>query len=253
MYYVEMLAARNRLLWFSSIVVLIGLVAIVTVRQAHAVNVDVEGSVGVPFGVMLLGASWFTCIMSTLLGATLARDYLHLPYIWTRPIARGRIAFEYILVDCVTILIAFGILVGVAAAVLSVVPRLYLESGQQTLWPALLRAISVPLMWYGLIEVASSWRGKRAQSFAGLSWAVFWALIILDALNFPGPAGAVIVALNLFNPMAYLPQQHSSNFTVGVTGAPAFPLSFNEQTLLAYFIFFASCIVAIYAWKRMEV
>jgi hypothetical protein len=253
MSYVEILTARNRLTWFASIVVLIGLVALLAVWYTPStVRVDTE-VVSIPFAIILLGAAWFSCIMTTMLSGTLSRDYAHLPYMWTRPIPRERIALGYMLVDCLTILIAFAILVGVSTLVLSLIPHLRVAI-DETVWPALPRAIAVPLMWYGLVELGTSSTRGRTKALVGLSWAVFWGLIILDALNFGGALGVVILILNIFNPMAYLPQHHADNvnFSVGVSGAPTIPLDFNQQTILAYAIFIISCTLAIYLWKRME-
>jgi hypothetical protein len=252
MYYVELLAARHRLAWFSLAVVLIGMIAVTTVRLAPIPSADLP-KIEVPVTVVLLGASWFACIMATLVAGTLSRDYSHLPYMWTRPVPRVRIALQYIAVDVAAILLAFLILAVVTVATLDAIPRLHIAIDVSA-WPTLLRALAVPLMWYGLVEVATSWNGARARAMIGVSWGLFWVLAILDALGFPGILGKLFVVLNVFNPMAYLPQTHAQNvdFQVGVLGLPPLPLSFNEQTVLVYTIFVVSCIIAIYAWKRME-
>ncbi len=252
MYYVELLSVRNRLAWFSLAVVLIGMIAVTTVRLVPQQNPDMP-NVAVPFNIILLGSSWFACVFATLVAGTLSRDYGQIAYIWTRPSPRERIALEYVAVDLAAIVIAFGLLIGVSVATLSAIPRLHVVADASTL-QILVRALAVPFMWYGLVEVATSWNGARARAMIGVSWAVFWALAILDALNFPGILGKLIVVLNIFNPMAYLPQSHAQNvdFQVGVLGLTPVPLTFNEQTALVYTIFAVSCIVAIYAWKRME-
>jgi|SRR5579863_2236399 len=253
MYYVELLAARNRLAWFSAVVVLVGMIAVVTVRLVPQHDMADLPSIAVPFKIILLGSSWFACVFATLVAGTLSRDYGQISYIWTRPAARARIALEYYAVDIVSIIIAFAILTGVSYATLSAIPRLYVAADASS-WPILLRALAVPLMWYGLVEVSTSWSGARARAMIGVSWAVFWALAILDALSLPGILGKLFVVLNVFNPMAYLPESHAQNvdFQVGVLGLSPVPLTFNEQTILAYTIFVVSCIVAISAWKRME-
>jgi hypothetical protein len=253
MYYVEVLVARNRLAWFSLAVVLVGMIAVTTVRLAPQQASDLP-QIAVPLNVILLGSSWFACVFATLVAGTLSRDYGKIPYIWTRPVPRERIALEYIAVDLAAIVIAFALLTAVSVATLSTLPRLHVVADPST-WQILLRALAVPFMWYGLVEVATSWNGARARAMIGVSWAVFWVLAILDALNFPGILGKLFVLLNVFNPMAYLPQSHAQNvdFQVGVLGLTPIPLTFNGQTGLAYTIFVVSCIVAIYAWKRMEV
>jgi hypothetical protein len=252
MYYVELLAARHRLGWFSLAVVLIGLIAVTTVRLAPQSSAE-PSSIAVPFNVVLLGASWFACIMATLVAGTLSRDCSHIPYMWTRPVARERIALEYIAVDIAAILLAFALLIGVSVATLDAIPRLHVVADDSAL-RTLLRAVAVPLMWYGLVEVATSWNGARARAMIGVSWGLFWMLALLDAFSLPGIPGKLLIVLNIFNPMAYLPQVHAPNvdFQVGVLGLPPLPLTFDEQTVLVYTIFVVSCIVATYAWKRME-
>ncbi len=252
MYFVEVLAARNRLAWFSLAVVLIGMIAVTTVRLVPQQDIDVP-SIAVPFNVILLGSSWFACVFATLVAGTLSRDYGQIPYIWTRPVPRARVALEYLAVDFAAIVIAFALLTGVSVATLSTIPRLHVVADASS-WSVLLRALAVPFMWYGLVEVATSWNGARARAMIGVSWAVFWGLAILDALKFPGFLGKLFIVLNIFNPMAYLPQTHPQNvdFQVGVLGLTSIPLNFDAQTALAYTIFVVSCIVAIYAWKRME-
>ncbi|HTX03101.1 MAG TPA: hypothetical protein VMD07_05425 [Candidatus Acidoferrales bacterium] len=252
MYYVEFLSARNRLGWFSLAVVLVGMVAVTAVRLAPQPAAALP-SISVSFNVILLGASWFACIMATLVAGTLSRDYCHLPYMWTRPVHRERIALEYVAVDVAAIVVAFALLIVVTVVSLDAMPRLHVIA-DGTAWPILLRALAVPLMWYGLVEVATSWNGARARAMIGISWGLFWVLAILDGLSFPGILGKLFIVLNIINPMAYLPQAHTQDvdFQVGVLGLPSLPLTFNEQTLLVFAIFAVSCIVAIYAWKRME-
>jgi hypothetical protein len=252
MYYVELLTARNRLGWFSLAVVVIGMIAVTTVRLAPQPDSDLP-QIAVPLNAILLGSSWFACVFATLVAGTLSRDYGQIPYIWTRPAPRQRIALEYMAVDIAAIVIAFALLTGVSVATLNAIPRLHVVGDASSL-QVLLRGLAVPFMWYGLVEVATSWNGARARAMIGVSWAVFWVLAILDALNLPGILGKLFVVLNIFNPMAYLPQSHAQNvdFQVGVLGLTPLPFTFNEQTVLVYAIFVVSCIAAIYAWKRME-
>jgi len=253
MYYVEVLAARNRLAWFSLVVVLVGMIAVTTVRLVPQTAIADLPGIAVPLNIVLLGSSWFSCVFATLVAGTLSRDFGQIPYIWTRPATRERIALEYVAIDLTAIVVAFAILTAVSVATLSAIPRLHVVADASS-WQVLLRALAVPFMWYGLVEVATSWNGPRARAMIGVSWAVFWGLAILDAINLPGFLGKLIVFLNVFNPMAYLPQTHAHNvdFQVGVLGLSPIPLTFNEQTVLVYTIFIVSCIAAIYAWKRME-
>ena len=259
MYYVEYLFARNRFMWFAGIAVVIGILAISgALNFQHEIQTkpeafDVHGNHAVPIDAIFGIAGYATCVMATMLAATLSRDRGHLPYIWTRPIARERIAFQYMLVDIVTIFVAYLLIAAIAAAIMASIPVLHLVRSPETN-SSIVRYLALPLMWYGVVEVTTSWNGVRGGAAAGMSWAVFWGLLILRAIvdGLPAPLPQVVAALNLLNPLAYFTTKQGYSITLAAAGTHTIPLPYSVQTILAYCIFVGGCIVATYAWKRME-
>lgn len=262
MYYVEYLFARNRFTWFASIAVAIGILAlalVVALRQ-HIDTIRVEpGALDMqtnhvlPLSVIFGIAGYATCVMATMLTATLNRDRNHLPYIWTRPTPRERIALGYMLIDVVTIVVAYALVAGVATFIVANLPTVHLADTSETA-TSIVRYLALPLMWYALVEVATSWNAFRGGAAAGMSWAIFWGLLIVRAIvtDFPAPIPQIVAALNLLNPLAYFTTKTGQSITFAAAGTHTIPLDYSAQTVLAYAIFVTGCIVAIYAWKRME-
>lgn len=259
MYYVEYLFARNRFMWFASIAVAIGILGVYgTLGLQHKIQAepqafDMHGNHSIPLDVIFGIAGYATCVMATMLTATLNRDRGHLPYIWTRPIARERIAFQYMAVDVATIVVAYALIAVIAAAIVLTIPTVHMIHTPET-DASVVRYLALPLMWYAVVEVVTSWNGLRGGAAAGMSWAVFWGLLILRAIvnDFPPPLPQVIAALNLLNPLAYFTTKQGYSITLAAAGTHTIPLPYSVQTILAYCIFVAGCIVAAYAWKRME-
>ena len=253
MYYVEYLFARTRLLWFTAICLAMATVFTIFVTKPPAgVHIQNNGQ-DVSANAMFIGAAWFASIMASILSTTLNRDQSHLAYIWTRPIPRERIALSYMLVDVLAILASFGIAIAVAAMVFAVPPANHITTDSQT-GAILARSLAVPLMLYGIVEVATSWSPLRIGAAIGIFWGVAWVLLILAAISWPAPLGQILIVLNAFNPLAYFPevQGHGAVVSMSMSGANMLPLPFAAQTLLAFAIFVTALTLAIYNWKRME-
>lgn len=253
MYYIEALHARRMFMWFGGIAVCIGIAIIAVGLNIHN-HVVVNGKKPdghVPIAAVFVAAGYLSCIMATMLAATLNRDRSHLAYIWTRPQPRERIALSYILVDVITIVVAYALVSGVCFVIFTNLPVGPLVPNPN-LMVAVLSYLALPLMWYGLVEVATSWNHLRGSSIAGLSWGVFWGLLILRAFPLPAPFGQIVAVFSIFNPLAYFTTKHGMSITLGGPGASTLALSDLTQTFVAYGIFLISCTVAILAWKRME-
>lgn len=262
MAYVEVLFARRMFTWFASIVVVVGIVVAAAAasfpQNVHIqVNPQKPSVHDIPFGAIFSVAGYFTCVMTTLVVATLNRDREHLAYMWTRPASRLRIAFGYMLVDGITIVIAFVVVAVVTAGVMQNLPGVRLGPDPNAL-TGLVRYLALPLMWYGVVEAATSWNSLRGSAAAGIAWAVFWVLLIASAIRLPLPVSALLALLNIFNPLAYFATRHGESVLVDpitlsqVNGQHLIPIDYGAQTVLAYAIFIGGCIVAAYAWRRME-
>ncbi len=250
MYYVEVLYARSRLFWFTVFALLVAAVFSYFVTfpppHAHVVNNGQD----VPFAGVVAFAGFFACIMASMLAATMNRDQSHLPYLWTRPISRERIALSYIVVDVLTIIAAFAIVVIVCLLVLAIPPQ------NRTTYDAhtgvlLARSLAVPLMLYGVVEAATSWAPMRLAAAGGLVWPIGFGIDFLAEINLPFPLAQIFYVINIFNPMAYFPETHLHSH-MDITGSTVLPFDFNGQTILAFAIFVAGCVIATYNWKRMQ-
>ncbi|MGH7716637.1 MAG: hypothetical protein ACREML_11645, partial [Vulcanimicrobiaceae bacterium] len=253
MYYVELMFVRSRIYWYVGIILIIAAVFLYFVTFPPAGAHIHNGGQDIPLNALLIGASWFACIMASMISSTLNRDQSHLPYMWTKPVPRERIALSYIAIDVLTILFAYGFVLLVGAAVLAVPPRNHMLTDDLTI-PFLLRTLAIPLMLYGIVEVATSWSQLRLGSAVGIYWGGAWTMLLLSGLHLPAPLGPLVTVVNLINPLAYFPEEHSHGVHI-VTGGAAMHLiamPFGVTTALAYCIFVASIAVAIYNWKRME-
>ena len=252
MYYAEVAFARTRLLWFSSVCLAVAAVFTYFVTfPPPGARIHNLGQ-AVWFNPVLIGASVAACIMASLLAGTLNRDQPHLAYVWTRPAPRVRIALGYMLVDIVTILLSYAVVVAIFTMVLAVPPRNSLTFDSET-GGIFVRSIGVPLMVYAIIEVATSWSPRRFGSVAGVFWPTAWFALILSEIV-PFPFGELLRILNLLNPIAYIADSHGQgiNATSGFEQPHTIALTFAVKTILAYGIFAVACVVAIYNWKRME-
>lgn len=256
MAYVELLFARKMFLWFSSIVVIIGILIVSSVLSFPA-NVHVSKTVEMPYGAVFSIAGYAACIMTTMIAATLNRDRGHLPYMWTRPVRREQIAFGYMLVDVITIVLAFFVVAATATFVLRTLPMFRLGPDPDA-GVGLLRYLVLPLMWYAVVEAVTSWNSLKGPAIAGIAWAVFWILLGISAVRLPAPFAWIVAVLNIFNPLAYFVTRHGSSVlvdpvTLSKWGSQGIiPFSYSAQTALAYAIFFTGCIIATFAWRRME-
>jgi hypothetical protein len=255
MAYVERLWATRMFLWFAGIAAAIALVIVAVVATIHSGGHRTNGhtfGVGSLFSV----AGYLTCIMATMLSATLNRDRDHLPYIWTRPQSRARIALSYIAVDIGTILIAYAVIVALCAFVVLNVPGGHIV-GERNAPALLVRYLALPLMWFAIIEAATSWNALKGSAAAGLSWAVFWLLLALAEVRLPAPLSTGIALLNLLNPLAYFitREGHSTLIdpvTANRMSGHLLPVDYTAQTVIAYAVVVAACAIAVYTWSRME-
>ncbi|HEY1728822.1 MAG TPA: hypothetical protein VGG22_10645 [Candidatus Baltobacteraceae bacterium] len=250
MYYAEVLYARSRLFWFTLIALLVAAVFtyFVTFPPPHA-HIRNNGQ-DVPIDIVLTFAGFFATIMASMVAATMNRDGTHLPYMWTKPVTRARIALSYIAIDVLAILAAYAVVVVVCVLVLSIPPRNPILFDALTI-PMLARTLAVPFMLYGVIEIATSWSPTRLGAAGGLVWPIGFAVLFLGELNLPFPLTPIFYVLNVFNPMAYFPETHFHGH-LDISGSTALPFDFTGQTIVAFCIFVVSCAIATYNWKRMQ-
>jgi hypothetical protein len=255
MAYVEFLWTRKMFAWYVGIGI-----AAAAVLLVAAIDMNLHPSQAlrrIPFGVVFGVAGYAGCIMTTLIAATLNRDREHLAYIWTRPVPRARIAFQYMSVDVLTIVVAFFVTAAIATVVIGNWPHSVLVA-DPNMASLLVRYLAIPLMWYGLVEAATSWNALKGPAAAGIAWGVFWILLLASAISLPAPVTGLVAALNLLNPLAYFLNVRGEIMLLDpvslseISGRNLITLGYTLQTILAYAIFIGGCAAATYAWRRME-
>ncbi|MGH7661845.1 MAG: hypothetical protein ACRENA_13140 [Vulcanimicrobiaceae bacterium] len=250
---VEFMHARKMFSWFAGIAVVLGILSLTATRSIHA-----TGAHSHPFTLsgIFSASGYASCIMATMLTATLNRDREHLAYIWTRPTPRERIALGYMIVDVATIVLAYVVIAALVIAVVDGIPFMHFKADSSA-GISFVRFLAIPLMWYGLVEAATSWNKVKGSAAAGLSWAFFWMLLLALAIPMPAPLHAILDALNFLNPLAYFVTQHGDSVIIDPVSlsevkSHVVPLAYAYQTILAYAIFLVGCVVATVAWRRTE-
>ena len=156
----------------------------------------------------------------------------------------------YIAVDIVTIVVAFAIILTICTLVLAIPPRNHVMFDEYSA-AMVARSLAIPLMLFGVVEVATSWTPMRLAAAAGLVWPIGFAVEFLAEINLPFPLGQLFRALNVVNPMAYLPEIHVMHH-VNISPSTALPFDFMSQTVMAFCITAIALVVAAYNWKRMQ-
>jgi hypothetical protein len=261
MVYVELLRLRKSLMWYTGVFAALYIIFLLSIHApgatVHMGNAS-QHSGSIPLGALLAGLAWCPMILATVLGCSLNRENEGIEMVWTKPVARERLALGYILVDlgaiAVAYLIAFAFVMLVLAT-LGYAGAVFFDASAARNFGL---GMGIAFMWYGLLQAATAWNRGRAGLIVGLSWAVF---ILLAPLARIVPAGTwlhtLLVLLNYLNPMAYMSSVTAhptavTNFS-GVEVRSLNDLSFELRFILVWTIGLVASAIAIVSWKRMEV
>jgi hypothetical protein len=261
MVYVELLRLRKSLMWYTGVFAVLYLIFLISI---HAPGSDVQmgglsqhnGSL--PLGALLAGLAWCPMILATVFGISLNRENEGVEMVWTKPVARERLALGYILVDLGAIAVAYLIALAFVMLVLATLGLTGAVFFDATVPRNFGLGLGIAFMWYGLLQAATSWNRGRAGMVVALSWGVF---IVLAPLARIFPAGTwlhtLVVLLNYFNPMAYM--SAISSHSAGATNFSSIEvrslndLSFEVRFILVWTIGLVASAIAIFGWKRMEI
>jgi hypothetical protein len=205
------------LLIYTAVIVLIeAFIAVIGAFHAPSPH-SLNGQSGIRFTHLFLLAGFLAAIVANVFGVSLSNANESRALLWTLPYPRERVALAYVALDVTFIFAAFV----EAFLVFGVVPMLVQHVPFTTsadMWPVLAAALGAPLMWYALLQLAT----HRAES--GLTYvamAVFpFALMFVVLVQLPLPPAThdAVFALNIFNPLAYLPtsfgERHHSAIAV---------------------------------------
>ena len=250
MWYVEFLRARKALGVYGLFLLFLALVAIVTriyaTFQHHGEHFEVISVEGYAYV-----AAAMVAVFSTVLATSLAHHLAgHLEIAWTKPIARERLIFETMIVDAVTIAIAYLGTILVAIGLVSV----FAGKISVAVTPIGLGRTASELLFifafYTVIQAVTSGQRRMAATVAGVAWPVLLFFIAAPSMGMPAPITRFIELLNYLNPLALLAVRTNDGIATNmlrmqIWGVPAL---LDACALIAL-----GLLVAIVRWKRIEV
>lgn len=246
MQYVEILRSRAVLTWFCGLLLGAFAIVVISVYSGHA---HMHGTMGtIHFSELLKGCAFGAMVLATCVAPGLNAESGTLSITWTRPTSRTAIAWRYIAVDVVTILLGYAFVVALVLGFLAVYGLLGNLAFDAAAPLALLNGVGCTLMWYGLVTVVTARMDGRGGLIAGVSWGVFLALTLLWIAPLPALLHGLITFLNYFNPLAYFSDssRHGSTDTI-------VPLGQDLLTLIAWSFVAVTLVATVRLWSTREV
>ena len=247
MEYVEILRARRALTWYCGILLAVLVVTVISVYSKHS---HMTGSPGtISLSDLLKGCAFGAIVVATCVAPGLNAESGTLAIAWTRPMSRAAIAWRYIAVDALTIVVAYAFAVFIALAFLVPFGLLGSVVVDRDVPMTILNSVGCSLMWYGLVNVVAARMDGRGGLVAGLSWAVFLVIGGLRVAPFPPLLHGVLTFLNYFNPLTYFQSVSSSHSTTHTV----LPLSPDLLTLIAWCFVAVTLVATVRLWSTREV
>lgn len=241
MEYVETLRSRKILIRWS-VIIAVGLALGAIGVAGHHVRLNGHIPV-VPMTVLISLVAFGAFILASVVSPGLNNEAATIAITWTRPMPRTTIAWRFVAVDLLTILVG-GIILALAVtaqiAITGLLPYVQFDAQASA---TLVEAFGCTLMWYALCLVAASRVPDRAGLIAGLSWGAFIVLIILIALPLPPALHALTIALNYLNPLAYFGHNNTAEVLSGYPMLTAF---------VPWLIAIAALVTAVRLWSTRE-
>jgi hypothetical protein len=252
MEYVELFRVRRSLIWHAGILAAI-VICIMALGGNSAIHINgtsgtttIAPGVSVPISALATIAGFFAAIYASSVGTSLNRESTTRDISWTKPLSRTLLALRYVLIDVAGVVIAFLIALIGTIAVLSYMHVTPVADAQA---PAkLVLGAGVGVMWYGLLQLITCGFGPGARAMAGILWPV--ALVLEGLGELRGSLGAVIRALDVFNPLAYL--NNIGSGPADQAEALLGQISYDTRGLMVWFLAAVFCALAIAIWPRRE-
>jgi hypothetical protein len=255
MYYVELLRLQRAFMIYGGVVLAVFLLILIPSHWPGAV-VNKGDSGLIPLSALVTIVGFCAIIFATTIGTTLNRENDGVEMVWTKPVARERLALAYIALDLAAIVVAFFLALVLAVLIFASFGLVKIIQPDDKWIPFLLLTFGIAFMWYGLLQGLTSWHVRRGGIVVGLSWALAaFVLPGLTALTMHSPGlHEVVMALNLLNPLAYL-SSSSAHIHIGVsTGGPSLiPHDVWVRAAMTWGFGVLGCLAAIVGWKRLEV
>jgi hypothetical protein len=217
------------------------------------VGVQIQGdSAKAPLEVLFGIAGFIAAIFSMVIGCALScENNGHLEIAWTRPASRIAYAMRTVLVDWISILAVFALVLGLSAAVVSIEgwwPHLHAEPSTVAISA---RLFAFPYAWYGLVSALTASMRGGAGLVSGLSWPVASVSIILQKLlQDHSIFGKVFAVINVVNPLLYT----SFSDTESAAGSAINALVSGQGAAIAALacIALGGVAISLLQWRRLE-
>jgi hypothetical protein len=213
--------------------------------QVHSSHVGFPKDMNIPIDGFFEFAWLVGIIVASMLAVPFARENDgHLNIVWTKPIARERLALAIIGVDIVGILAAYVLALIVAAATVALFGMPHLTVTAES-WFGLLGGIMIAIAWYACVNAASASMRRGYGAVLGFAWPVGLVVAVLSQVHFGDSSlgttvHSVIWAISRIDPLTYADLKSS-----GVASAEIY------YPIVAFLvvIYLASAIVQ---WRRVE-
>jgi hypothetical protein len=249
MEYVEILRARRVLFWYT--LALLGAL-VITALSAYGGHADMRNGGGtLDFWMLELGCAMGAFIVATCVAPGLIAEASTVGITWTRPAPRARIAWRFIAVDFLAIVLGYAILLAVVLAFFALFGLLHVvHFGPRDLVVFAL-AMGSAVLWYGLVTLVSSRLPGRGGLIAGLSWVAFVVIGSTWAAPLPPAIHTALTVLSYLNPMAYVG---------GISGGDGnhhsvHPIVLSEglRTVLVWVLGLVALVATVRLWSTREV
>jgi hypothetical protein len=253
MHNVEIKRARRFLFWYAGALIAIVLLTGLGLNTGH-LHID-HGRVGVTMSELLGVATFGAFIAATAVAPGLASEAATIAIVWTRPIPRTTIAWRYIAVDVLTIILAYTMLFLVALVILALLGELPYVRIDPAAPATLFRGLGAAFMWYSLVVLATSRFPARASAIAGATWGMFTIVSALSTAPLLPVFHDAIVAANYLNPMAYFGSVGHGVVEPVLEGSGArdiIMLSVMQRTFLEWIIAVIATVAVVRLWSTRE-
>jgi len=254
MTYVQLQRLRKALTVYAVVVVVVFLLILI---PTHWPGADVHNDAGtIPLSILLAIIGFCSILFATVIATSLNKENDGVEMVWTKPVARERLAAAYIALDLAAIAAAYVIALALALVLIASFGQLGAIKPDEKWLPTLLLTFGIAFMWYGMLQALTSWQVGRGGMIIGLSWALFSFVlpaVIILTMRTPG-LHEIVLALSLLNPLAYLTSS-SAHIHIGISarGPTYIPSDVWVRIALTWGFGVLGSLIAIAGWKRLEV
>jgi hypothetical protein len=248
MVYVEFLRVRGMLIWFRIVVAILVALALVGYALSdihHKIILEKHSENVIELSWLLIPASYIAGIVACIAGSYISSEREHVALSWTKPVSRVHFSLGYLAVDVAAILAAYVVVLVFGELFTLWVMGLHQIRVDANAGGSFLVGLGFVFALYAVVRALGTAFG-RGGLFAGMSWAVGSVLVLLAALPLPWVLHALAVAVNFFNPLAYL---------AGLGGSKSdsvLPLSFEGRLACEWLLVCVATAISIVAWNRLE-